>query len=40
MLICQAELIVRAILTEFGGIFYEIRGLKNDIEVHACPVHP
>ena len=27
-----------AILTECGGIFDEIHGLKNDIEV--CPIHP
>ena len=37
MLICQTEFIIRAILTECGGIFDEIRSLKNDIEV--CPVH-
>ena len=39
MLICQNEFNLCAILSEiYGGIFDEIRGLKNDIEV--CPVHP
>ena len=37
MLIGQSEFIIRAILTECGGIFDEICGLKNDIEV--CRVH-
>ena len=38
MLICQTGFNLSAILIECGGIFYEIRDLKNDIEV--WPVHP